>query len=158
MGGGAAALFVGVIVVYLIFKAVSGTPTGNRNEPVLGTGDVQVTLRWDAPVDLDLHVTDPYGEEISFLHIRSNSGGFLDVDANSNCGSMMAYPVENVFWQYGGAPTGQYQVSVVYFTNCNYSGPINYEITIKQDNQVVNVLAGTVYESGETQFVTSFER
>jgi hypothetical protein len=55
-------------------------------------------------------------------------------------------------------PPGEYQVSVVNFSNCNYSGPINYEVTIKQNNQVVNVLTGTVTESGQTQFVTSFNR
>ena len=71
---------------------------------------------------------------------------------------MMANPVENVFWPYGGAPTGQYQVSVVYFSNCNYSGPINYEVTIKQNNQVIKVLTGTVNESGESQFVASFNK
>ncbi len=158
LGGGAGLLFLGVIVIYVLFKALSGTSAGNSSEPVLGTGDVQVTLRWNTPVDLDLQVTDPSGEEIWYGHRYSNSGGNLDVDANSNCGSMVANPVENVFWPNGGAPVGQYQVSVVYFSNCNYSGPINYEVTIKQNNQVVNVINGTVNQSGETQFVTSFNR
>jgi len=163
VAGGAALVFGGILVLSILvlpalFKTSSGNPTGISTEPVLGTGDVQVTLRWDAPVDLDLHVTDPSGEEISFTHSYSNSGGNLDVDANPNCDSMVANPVENVFWPFGGAPAGQYQVSVVYFSNCNYSGPVNYEITLKQNNQVVDVLTGTVNESGETQFVTSFNR
>jgi hypothetical protein len=163
VGGGAALILAGVVVLSILIlpallKTSSGTPTGTSTEPVLGTGDVQVTLRWDAPVDLDLHVTDPSGEEISFTHPNSNSGGNLDVDANPNCDSMVSNPVENVFWPYGSAPTGQYQVSVAYFSNCNYSGPVNYEVTIKQNNQVVNVLTGTVNESGETKFVTSFSR
>ena len=158
VAGGSALFIVGAVVLYVLFKALTGTPTSNRSEPVLGTGDVQVTLRWDAPVDLDLHVTDPAGEEIWYDYRTSNSGGNLDVDANAGCNSMMANPVENVFWPNGGAPTGKYQVSVVYYTNCDYSGPVNYTVTIKQNNQVVNVLNGTVNDSGETQFVTSFNR
>jgi len=163
VGGGATLFLAGAVVLSIfilpsLLKTSSGSPTGISTEPVLGTGDVQVTLRWDAPVDLDLHVTDPSGEEISFTHPTSNSGGNLDVDANPNCDAMVANPVENVFWPYGGAPTGQYQVSVVYFSNCNYSGPINYEVTIKQNNQVIKVLTGTVNESGESQFVASFNK
>jgi len=71
-------------------------------EPRLGTGDVQVTLRWNTPVDLDLHVIDPLGEEIYFRYTFSPSGGTLDVDANAGCTNDT--PVENVFWPTGGAP------------------------------------------------------
>src|SRR5690606_2935905 len=35
-----------------------------RREPELGTGDVQITLRWESDADLDLHVTEPNGTEI----------------------------------------------------------------------------------------------
>jgi hypothetical protein len=158
--GGVGLLTVGAIVLFVLYKLLTATPTptATPNEPVLGTGDVQVTLRWSAPVDLDLHVTDPYGEEISFTSPSSSSGGILDVDANGGCNSMMASPVENIYWPTGGAPSGKYQVSVVYYTNCSFSGPVDFTVTIKQNNQVVNVLDGTVSESGETRFVTSFDR
>jgi hypothetical protein len=162
--GGSAALFVlgtivtAILVLPTLLKASNGIPPAVNNEPVLGTGDVQVTLRWDTPVDLDLHVTDPAGEEIWYDNKLSTSGGNLDVDANGGCNTMIASPVENVFWPYGGAPSGQYQVSVVYFSNCYYSGPVNYQVTIKQNNRVVNTLTGTVNVTGESQFVTSFDR
>jgi hypothetical protein len=158
LGGGAVLLVGGAAVLFLLYKALTATPVIKRIEPVLGTGDVQVTLRWDAPVDLDLHVIDPAGEEIYYGNRTSASGGNLDVDANGGCSSMMTNPVENVFWPTGGAPSGKYQVSVVYYMDCGYSGPVSYTVTIKQNNQPDRVLTGTITQSGETQPVASFTR
>lgn len=115
-----------------------------EGEPVLGTGDVQITLRWDADVDLDLHVIDPYGEEIYYQTPSSNSGGILDVDANAACEDMRTAPVENVFWPSGGAPHGSYQAVAVYYMTCDYQGPVDYQITIKLDGIVVQTSAGTI--------------
>ena len=44
--------------------------------PTMGTGDVQATLRWNNLNDLDLHVTDPEGNEIYYSHASSPTGGF----------------------------------------------------------------------------------
>ena len=83
--------------------------TTGTTEPALGTGDVQVTLRWSGSSDLDLHVTDPNGEEISFLATTSTSGGQLDVDCipGTSCAADGPH-VENVFWPTGAAPSGSY--------------------------------------------------
>lgn len=51
----------------------------------VGTGDVQVTLSWNADSDVDLHVVDPSGEEIYWSNRRSASGGQLDLDSNAAC-------------------------------------------------------------------------
>jgi hypothetical protein len=159
LGGGAVLLggaVVAVVAIVLVVNALSNP--SNNGGPVLGTGDVQITLRWDASADLDLHVYDPYQEEIWYNHRTSGSGGNLDVDANAGCNSMMDHPVENVFWPYGGAPGGSYSLYVVYFRDCGAYGPVSYEITIRQNDQVYDVISGTVYEVGEYQFVTSFYR
>jgi hypothetical protein len=126
------------------------------DEPVLGTGDVQVTLRWDNTADLDLHVIDPAAEEIWFGSSSSTSGGQLDVDANAGCSGDP--PVENIYWPTGGAPSGTYQVSVVYYGPCDASGPVNYEVTILVDGQTVDVHNGTLTSVGETQEVDGFSR
>jgi uncharacterized protein YfaP (DUF2135 family) len=42
----------------------------------VGTGDVQVTVTWDADSDLDLHVVEPSGEEIFYGHPVSATGGW----------------------------------------------------------------------------------
>lgn len=140
----------------LIPTLVANPNLGGVGEPVLGTGDVQVTLRWDNAADLDLHVIDPGQEEISYSAPFSASGGRLDVDANASCSGDPA--VENVFWPTGGAPTGVYQVSVAYYGPCGVTGSTNYEVTITVDGQVVDVRSGTLTAEGETQFVGEFTR
>jgi len=163
LGGGALLLVGGIVVVYLLLRGLALVPGGSGGgssptEVVLGTGDVQVTLRWSAPVDLDLHVTDPYGEEIWYGHRLAGSGGELDVDANAGCNSMLEQPVENVFWPYGGAPGGDYQVYVVYYMDCGFFSPVSYEVTIKQNDQVFEIKSGEVSAAGESRLVTSFSR
>jgi hypothetical protein len=82
-----------------------------RPEPQLGTGDVQITLRWNSSADLDLHVTEPNGTEIWYSDKGPTStGGQLDVDSNVGCEEDGS--VENVFWPEGEAPQGQYLVEV----------------------------------------------
>jgi hypothetical protein len=80
-------------------------------EPQLGTGDVQITLRWESSADLDLHVTEPNGTEIWYSDKGPTStGGRLDVDSNVNCEENGS--VENVFWPEGQGPEGQFLVEV----------------------------------------------
>jgi len=78
-------------------------------------GDIQISLSWHNYNDLDLHCLDPGGEEIFFAHRRSlRSGGELDIDQNASPPYNMA-PVENIYWPIGAAPSGLYQISVVYY-------------------------------------------
>jgi hypothetical protein len=80
-------------------------------EPQLGTGDIQITLRWESSADLDLHVTEPNGTEIWYSDKGPTStGGRLDVDSNVGCEEDGS--VENVFWPEGQAPEGQFLVEV----------------------------------------------
>jgi hypothetical protein len=53
--------------------AAAGAATG---------GEVEVSLAWNSPSDLDLEVREPSGELITAHHPRSASGGVQDVDAN----------------------------------------------------------------------------
>ncbi|MEA5462328.1 hypothetical protein [Leptothoe sp. PORK10 BA2] len=87
-------------------------------EPVLQTGDVQVTLRWNTEDDLDLLVFDPTGNAIDFASPTSPSGGKLDVDANGFCETQAFSPVENIFWPTGGAPGGDYVAYVNFAIPC----------------------------------------
>lgn len=74
-------------------------------------GDIQVSLAWQGPNDLDLWCLCPFGERVCFLHRRSLCGGRLDIDMNGRP-PYSAEPVENVIWPIGLAPRGQYQVFV----------------------------------------------
>jgi len=103
----------------------------------LGTGDVQVTLRWGSLVDLDLAVTDPSGASIDYANPLSPSGGQLDRDANYPCTEATTAPVENVFWPPGGAPGGHYVVTVHYRTGCGSPPGESFELVIRLDGEVV---------------------
>ena len=86
-----------------------------QDEPQLGTGDIQITLRWQSSADLDLHVTEPNGTEIWYSDKGPTStGGRLDVDSNVNCEENGS--VENVYWPVGQAPEGQFHVEVDGYT------------------------------------------
>ena len=96
------------------------TPVPTDTEVVLGTGDIQVTLRWEGLNDLDLYVTGPNGELIYYNHPTSADGGQLDIDSNRGCGgNITSQPVENIFWPSGEAPLGQYVIYVHYFKYCD---------------------------------------
>jgi hypothetical protein len=80
-----------------------------------GGGDIQISLSWHNYNDLDLHCIDPAGEEIFFGHRRSvRTGGELDIDQNASLPYNLS-PVENIYWPFGGAPSGLYHISVVYY-------------------------------------------
>jgi hypothetical protein len=99
-------------------------------EPVLGTGDIQFTLRWSSTADLDLAVIDPNGEEIYYGSRTSSSGGQLDVDSNALCSAAVANPVENVFWPTGQSIDGTYTVAVSYFNECGEAtGPQQFRLS-----------------------------
>lgn len=117
---------------------VAGTPT-------LGTGDIQVTLRWATTDDLDLAVTDPSGQTVAFFNPSVGSGGQLDVDANAGCGSPSQTPIENIFWPPSEAPQGEYSIEVNLFSRCGGGGPIPFSLTLLVQGETQN-LSGSVDE------------
>ena len=114
----------------------------------LGFGLVHVTLTWDNATDVDLHVTEPNGEEIWYRNTRSNTGGQLDVDDTNGFGP------ENIFWPENSAPRGEYRVEVVYFDESG-RGLANYEVTVRYGNEI-RVFNDTLLIEDERDFVTSF--
>lgn len=109
---------------------------------ILGTGDVQVTLEWGSNADLDLAVTDPNQDRVSFGSPGPNStGGELDVDSNVGCPADADSGVENVFWPSGQAPAGDYLVEVTGFNvDAGDCGGGDYVLTIRvtgADDQVI---------------------
>ena len=129
------------------------------NTPILGTGDVQITLLWDGFNDLDLIVLDPFGEEIYHNNRSSTSGGQLDVDSNRVCEqNVTSNPVENIFWPIGDAPTGSYQISVNYYERCTGSDLVTpFYVRLLVDGQIFEY-EGEVSIVDEIVVVTSFER
>jgi len=110
-----------------------------------GFGDVQVTLTWDTATDQDLWVTDPEGEVIYYGNSTSDTGGELDRD------DVDGYGPENVFWESGTAPTGEYKVEVDYFSG---SPVTNYTVLVQAFGSV-STFTGQI-SSGETLLITTF--
>jgi pSer/pThr/pTyr-binding forkhead associated (FHA) protein len=108
------------------------------------TGEIEVALIWDNTNDLDLHVVDPAGEEIYYQRPRSRSGGWLDIDCNAGCHNTTNTPIEHVRWRQGSAPDGIYTVSVVFYANCEASGPTKYRIEVKTGNEPVRKYEGAI--------------
>ncbi|MDE6120648.1 MAG: hypothetical protein K2F63_02545 [Muribaculaceae bacterium] len=80
-------------------------------ESVGNDGDIKITLLWDFPGDVDLHVVQPNGTELYYSNMRDPStGGELDVD-NRSGGRGSA---ENIYWL--NPPEGRYNVAVVMYS------------------------------------------
>jgi len=110
-------------------SGVVGPYTGLSTSAIaVGTGDVQVTLSWNADSDVDLHVIDPSGEEIFYADSTSASGGVLDLDSNAGC-VLDHKRNENITWPVGRAPRGRYTVRVDYWDACGV-GQTNYTVRI----------------------------
>lgn len=95
------------------------------------SGDFRVNLQWYSKTDLDLHVIDPCGNEISFSKRRatcSGGPGNLDLDANALIGTTTR-PQENVYWT--TPAKGTYTIKVVCFKwRERIDLPISYNISI----------------------------
>jgi hypothetical protein len=92
------------------------------------SGEYQVTLLWDGPADLDLHVRCPGGGHIYF-EARNACGGELDVDMNAQGGRGSGSPVENVVWP-GKPPAGTYRVQVHYFDQAERRTPVPFTVRV----------------------------
>lgn len=115
-----------------------------------GSGDVQITLTWDNGADVDLHVIEPSGFRIYHQAPQSPTGGQLDVDDIDGFGP------ENIFWQAGQDPRGQYTVEVTYFASGGL-GNVNYEVLVRIPGSETR-FSGTLTTESEVQVVTQFTR
>lgn len=95
------------------------------------SGQLRVSLSWDTPTDVDLHVVEPDGSEIYYGNRSSANGGELDLDSNAGC-SIDGINQENVFWEL--PPNGEYIVRVDFWSDCASSGgegyPANWRVVV----------------------------
>jgi hypothetical protein len=106
------------------------------------SGDIQISLAWNGPNDLDLEVQDPFGEWVYYRHRKSKSGGELDVDANGG-GPTTNEPVENVYWPFGRAPRGVYTIEVHHFADWGGGEPTHYRVVVL-DHGNLHQFTGTI--------------
>ena len=118
--------------------------------PVLGEGELQITLRWEGNADYDLHVIEPDGTEIDYTNRGpTDSGGRLDVDSNIGCTDNGG--VENVYWEDGAMPDGHYTVKVVGYSVDGCEGG-EYELVVKVRGEEVLNETGTVAQDEEDEY------
>lgn len=153
----ASVYLIGPVLVNGLSVWIEGAGWQWPSSTSLGTGDIQVTLRWKSEADLDLRVVDPTGAEVSYETPQSASGGIFEMDANGSCEGAKS-PVENIYWPTGVAPHGTYEVIGIYYQPCSQSASaVAYEVMITLDGEVVNVIEGEASVIGERYIVTSFE-
>ena len=90
-------------------------PSVRSGAPEAPRPGVTVTLRWTAPVDLDLYVTDPVLETVYFANPRTASGGILEHDARC-AGRQPGEQAERARWT--DPPPGKYRVGVDFPEAC----------------------------------------
>ena len=106
-------------------------------------GELQVTLTWDQPNDLDLHLVQPDGEEIYYGHMQSDEGGYLDLDSNAGCAidgvnnEHITYPDSAVLL------AGEYIVRVDYWSACDVTEVTHYSVTARQGGVLLPVTSGS---------------
>lgn len=146
-------LLIGLIAAAIIFKPQWAPLLG-----IPGTGDVQMTLRWQDINDLDLHVIDPEGNHLFFGEKRSPSGGWLDIDRNAGCGSPTNTPLENVYWGFGRAPNGKYTVVVDFYARCTGAEgeSVPYTIKVKVGGEIKE-FSGVLQYTGQQQIIGDFD-
>lgn len=128
-------------------------PCWGLEDTSVGTGDVQITLTWEASLDLDLWVEDPNGDTVYYNDTPIPSGGELDRD--NKCDDFVLGRPENIYWPSGGAPSGTYTVKVDYYGGCDSSAAVTYKVrTVVQG--VVNTYEGTISYGDPPDIVTTF--
>ncbi|MCU0612657.1 MAG: hypothetical protein MUE60_12830 [Candidatus Eisenbacteria bacterium] len=94
----------------------------------VGTGDLQVSLAFRPSQDVDLHLVEPTGEEIYYGALESTAGGRLDLDSNPSC-RLDHKNNENITYDEGAPPTGQYIVRVDFWESCD-GGGADYRVVV----------------------------
>ncbi|MEL7207430.1 MAG: hypothetical protein AAGK32_04220 [Actinomycetota bacterium] len=128
-------------------SSTAPAPTADAS-PDLGTGDVQVTVRWAGPGDLNLAVVEPSGQLIRWgtsdgATQTSPTGGQIVDNDYGRCGEPEEAPhVENVFWPEGGAPAGEYRAWVESTFTCG--GAVDYTIEVRVMGELVASDAGEI--------------
>lgn len=115
------------------------------SDPVYFTADLnsaEITIRLDwskhsCNTDIDLHVIDPYGEEIAYYNMTSSSGGYLDRD------DVVGPGPEHIRWS--NAPVGTYKIYVHYYPNeAEDRSVTSYKVSVNADGVTYQPKTGSI--------------
>ncbi len=103
-----------------------------------GTGQLQVSLSWDQPNDVDLHLVEPDGEEIYYSADYSSNGGVLDLDSNPDC-YIDGVQNENITYsEESTVETGTYTVRVDLYSACSVTAQTNFIVTARLNGEMIS--------------------
>ena len=122
------------------------------------TGAVQITLAWNTGADIDMYVTDPSGQEVSYQNTQTPSGGQLDHDARGQCrADQQNNRIENVYWNSPQPPSGMYQVALHYWGECGvHAGPTQTTLSIAVGGRTIGAYAYTLQPGQPKVTVATF--
>lgn len=132
----------------VVIDIVTGEEVSNEgifSAKIKEDADLTIRLDWhklSGDTDIDLHVTDPYGEEIAYYSPYSASGGWLDRD------DVVGPGPEHISWT--KAPAGVYLVQVHYYDS-ESKAVTSYNVTINTNGQTYGPYKGSI---GYDQMVT----
>jgi len=129
--------FVIIVAIVDDFGLVSATFELPVSIIEVGTGQLQVSLSWDQPNDVDLHLVEPDGEEIYYSTDYSSNGGVLDLDSNPGC---YIDGVQNENITYSDESTveaGTYTVRVDLYDGCDVGAQTNYIVTARLNGELI---------------------
>lgn len=119
--------------------------------------NVELTLAWEGPADLDLQVVCPDRSRIRFDR-RAGCGGRLVADQNQGGGSPASRPVEHVIWDDAPAPAGRYGVEVsIYSRHGEVRPEVPFQVVLSRQGQVIEQRAGRISAERIGQGVLTFE-
>lgn len=102
--------------------------------------EVTIRLEWNkhsGNTDIDLHVFDPFGEEIAFYNMASASGGYLDRD------DVVGPGPEHIHWD--NAPAGTYKIYVHYYPNEEEDRSVtNYKVSVTANQITYRPKTGSI--------------
>ena len=116
--------------------------------------ELTFTLIWQGPDDLDLSVTCPSGELISFRNPVGDCGGALDIDANFPVERAVPDPVENI--GFAQATPGRYRIGVLNSADRPPTAPQPFSVVVRQVDHPEQVYAGEV-AAARSQWTTEIE-
>ena len=103
-----------------------------------GAGFIQVTASWDTGADIDLYVTGPLGDTLSFQRPSTPGGARVDHSGRGDCSGMPNPQIENIRWVGSRPAGGIYQVEIHYGGQCSISGggPTNVTVSVAVGREI----------------------
>ena len=119
------------VAVYAHSHSAVGVHSIHRTSHGVTSGQLQVSLNWSQPVDLDLHLSSDDSLDVYYGDTNPGNGASLDLDSNPGC-DIDNIDNENITFGSNVPAHGTYIVRVDLYDACEATGPIPYVVTVKQ--------------------------